>query len=168
MKKVEQAVSRMQKGTIKGFTNTTYNEGENLSYLDIDGEDNAKSIFEFFANNSTNEEGKQPLEWGNVQTDESGGSKGNYVGTSFKEGAIGMLGYMKTLGKNIIKGSHNHPNGSDPSTKDMDNAANYPAGTILNVYVSTKGGVYTQYNNNGVFVDFGDGTKILDERNKKE
>ena len=93
------------KGTIKMLTNKN---GE--KYWQVKGDENAKELFEFLANNSS-------VEWGHFNVSKGGTNGRNYLVTSHSEDNIafsflGISGFIKTF-------NHNHPNGTTtPSDKD--------------------------------------------------
>ncbi len=103
-----QARSELYKaGTIKMHENQ---KGEN--YWSIKGDNNAKEIFEFLANNTS-------VEWGHLQVGEGGENGTNYLVTSKSEKKINFT--LNGIKKPIKTFNHNHPNNTTtPSEPDLE------------------------------------------------
>ena len=118
----------------------------NLSLFNVKGDGNAEDLFNFLGSNFT-EEKDSPLEWSRVMVGTSNSEK-NVIGTSMKEEATGVGHYIMSHGYTIRGVDHNHPNGTCPSNKDIDNARLYHSKfprANLRVFA---GGKYISYDEN--------------------
>lgn len=117
-----------------------------LTILEIKGDNNAKELFEFFAN---------PINTGVEWTHAKIGGKNsgrNVVGTSHQRSSTAVGHYLRQTGYTLREVNHNHPSGAAyPSGGDMKGASLYHdnnSSTQLNIYTHPKN--YTPYNEQGV------------------
>ena len=82
-----------------------------LDLYSVTGDDNARQIFEFMAQNTD-------VEWGRVGvgTDKS---QDNFIGTFQEPGSTGVVGHCLENGYTIRNYYHNHFLGSNPSPSDV-------------------------------------------------
>jgi len=152
-------------GTIKEAFSITSGYGKILSYISLENDELGKSLFEFFADNTT-------VEWQLIQYGLPGLQGQNIIGTSHSANSSGAGQHTQDIllkNERMIRSLiHNHPSGLNaPSLRDIKMAQsltetikrlglNIP---LFYIYVSDIG--YTLYNANSVLSDF-DPTKLLD------
>lgn len=128
-------------------TNTvTASNGKDYTFdqYKIKGDDKAKGLFEFVADNTE-------VEWSLTGVGAKSGTDGQNILTTshIKDSEIGG-GYLKAYGYTIRKHSHSHPNNKFPSTADKKFAESlnlkFPKAT-LDIYHK---GEYFQYDKNGL------------------
>ncbi|MFZ4414734.1 MAG: JAB-like toxin 1 domain-containing protein [Bacteroidales bacterium] len=108
---------------------------QKLTIFEMKGDQNAKSSFEFFANNTK-------VEWTHAQIGEEKMGK-NILGTSNNESSTPVGSFLNNTGYSLRKVIHNHPNGNNnPSGGDLNNRENYLSknpSMKLSIYSTTKG-----------------------------
>jgi RHS repeat-associated protein len=128
-------------------TNTvTVSNGKDYTFdqYKIKGDDKAKGLFEFVADNTE-------VEWSLTGVGAKSGTDGQNILTTshIKDSEIGG-GYLKAYGYTIRKHSHSHPYNTFPSTADKEFAESlnlkFPKAT-LDIYHK---GEYFQYDKNGL------------------
>jgi RHS repeat-associated protein len=128
-------------------TNTvTARNGKDYTFdqYKIKGDDKAKGLFEFVADNTE-------VEWSLTGVGAKSGTDGQNILTTshIKDSEIGG-GYLKAYGYTIRKHSHSHPYNKFPSTADKNFAESlnlkFPKAT-LDIY---QNGEYFQYDKNGL------------------
>ena len=130
-------------------------DGQSNTSFSVCGDENAQCLFEFFADNYTEESGRC-LEWGHAMilgtSDEF-----NIVGTTHGEKSIGLLSVLFNNGYSVSEYSHNHPSGNpQPSGavgelgKDLGNAQVYEKRhPDIKLYTYTPRTGYTRYDKMG-------------------
>ena len=120
--------------------------------FDVCGDENAKDLFEYFADFYTEGNG-HPLEWGHSNILGSDDER-NFVGTSHEESRERLVPTLMGNGYQVVRSAHNHPSGDgkpsgsvNPPILDLGLAAKYP-NINFSTYVPGKG--YVRYNENGV------------------
>ena len=101
-------------GTITGTENVDLIANGSMDSFMVHGDDNAKKLFEFFAEPA---DGKV-VEWSWLAIGEQKDQK-NIVGTSHKKDSTGV-GVHYSKNNKVRKRVHNHPNGTGPSGEDRD------------------------------------------------
>ena len=130
--------------TITKLRNGTWGKS-NLSLFDVNGDDNAEDLFKFLSSNFTTKKGSR-IEWSRVMVGTSKSGR-NIIGTSMKENATGIGHYIMHNGYTIRGVDHNHPHGTGPSAKDINNAKLYHKkfpSARLRVYTGVDYEVYDQ------------------------
>ena len=120
-------------GTI---TEMDLNDGN--TYFKVNGDDNAKELFEFLAG-EYNDDNDMPLEWSRVKLSHNNGD--NLIGTSHKDASTNVVGRLRNhYGGNthFALRVHNHPAGSvfpNESDKQLANGEDCYIYTITNGYI---------------------------------
>jgi len=149
-------------GTITDVNNPQVIVADNtktLTMFNVKGDDNAKSLFEFFADpNNTN------VEWTHAKIGTNKSSK-NIVGSSHQKSSTAVGAYLRKTNYTLKAVNHNHPSGSYfPSKGDKGSAALYKnqnRNIKLNIY--THPNRYSKYDEKGTldFRDFGPGIEVI-------
>jgi len=115
-----------------------------LTMFNVKGDESAKQLFEFAANQGT-------IEWSHdkIGTEES---QKNIVGTIHMQKNTVQGTYLSKYGYIIREDNHSHPQGTGPSPADLTVAGKILAGnskTLFNIYnpITKK---YIPYNSNGI------------------
>ena len=139
-------------GTIKEHNSPKVGD-KKIDIFRIKGDDNAKTLFEFFAANTD-------VEWthAKIGTENSGD---NMIGTSQSKSSTCIGHYLRQTGYTLKEVNHNHPNGNpspswdqtkglENATGDVPNAKLYEAvfpKVKLNIYTVEYG--YSSYDSHG-------------------
>jgi hypothetical protein len=127
-------------GTITQRKGHTDSKGRDITFFEVDGDQNASEIFQFLGDNYT-AESDMPVEFthARVGADNSGR---NIIGTIHEPNKTSVGHYLRETGYTLRRVDHNHPNKSFPSQRDIDNAALYEGhspGVELIVYIQGYG-----------------------------
>jgi hypothetical protein len=132
-------------GTITAVKNPTITTGKgekSLTILEVNGDQNATSLFEFLGNQET-------VEWTHAKIGTERSAR-NIVGTSHDEASTPVGHYLRLTNYTLREVNHNHPSPSNlPSSGDVSAASFYHSNnpnTKLQVYSKQNG--YRLYNEN--------------------
>ena len=114
----------------------------NLTIFEVNGDDNAKQLFEFMANPEATK-----VEWEHIKIGAESSGR-NIVGNSHSKDKTGLLPYHFMTGYTIREANHNHPS-ENPNASPYDDAVaklvqSAQPNSILNVYTN-KHKAYKRY-----------------------
>ncbi len=143
-------ITAVRNPEIKQRTKTGDLEEVTLTLFEVNGDENAKKMFEFLADpSSTN------VEWTNASIGKAMSDK-NVVGTSHKQSSTAVGHYLRIFKYTLKEVYHNHPSGVPrPSNGDRDAASLYykvNKNILLAIYAHP--GRYVLYNENGLIGNF--------------
>ncbi len=157
---------KFKKGTVK-HNQPMISDGNNVTKLDvfsINGDENAKQVFEMFADNTV-------VEWTHAKTGKEGSGK-NIVGTSHNETSTAVGAYLRETGYHLKEVNHNHsfygvpegvndylPSGISKYDKNGNRTGDcrgaelyYEKNSNIKLHTYTKSRGYTQYDKLGVII----------------
>jgi RHS repeat-associated protein len=165
--RIEGKSIKFEYGTITDVNNPQVSVKGNpttLTLFNVKGDENAKNLFEFFA-----DPGNTKVEWSHAKigTKESGK---NIVGSSHEKSSTAVGAYLRQTGYTLKEVNHNHPSGSYfPSKGDKNGAVLYKKGNSnIKLHIYTHPNRYSEYDEKGTldFSDFGPAIEIIGTKKK--